>query len=44
MWFALSNLQIKTEDALPVVRYACSARVLPVPTNKVNARRYAALI
>jgi len=31
--------QIKTEDALPLVRYACSQRVLPVPTNKVNARR-----
>ena len=26
-----------------MVRYACSARVLPVPTNKVNARRYAVL-
>ena len=33
--------QIKTEDALPLVRYACSQRVLPVPTNKVNARRCA---
>lgn len=32
-------LQIKTEDALPLVQYACSQRVLPVPTNKINARR-----
>lgn len=32
--------QVKTEDALPLVRYACSERVIPVPTNKLNARRY----
>ena len=35
-----ATLQIKTEDALPLVRYSCSPRVLPVPTNKVNARRW----
>jgi hypothetical protein len=36
--------EIKTEDALPLVRYACSQRVLPVPTNKVNARRMVRLL
>ncbi|KAI7839964.1 hypothetical protein COHA_006285 [Chlorella ohadii] len=36
--------QIKTEDALPLVRYACSSRVIAVPTNKVNARRYVRLL
>ncbi|PRW58011.1 hypothetical protein C2E21_3586 [Chlorella sorokiniana] len=37
-------VQIKTEDAMPLVRYACSPRVIPVPTNKVNARRYVRLL
>lgn len=36
--------QIKTEDALPLVRYSCSQRVIPVPTNKINARRYVRLL
>lgn len=31
--------QIKTGDALPLLQYSCSKRVLPVPTYKVNARR-----
>lgn len=38
------SLQIKTEDALPLVRYSCSSRIIPVPTNKVNARRYVRLL
>lgn len=36
--------QIKTDDALPLVRYSCSPRIIPVPTNKVNARRYVRLL
>lgn len=38
---APGNVQIKTEDALPLVRYACSQRVVPVPTTKLNTRRWA---
>jgi hypothetical protein len=36
--------QVKTAGALPLLRYACSARVIPVPTSKINARRYVRLL
>jgi hypothetical protein len=36
--------QVKTAGALPLLRYACSARVIPVPTSKINARRWVALL
>ncbi|KAL4421226.1 hypothetical protein ABPG75_010517 [Micractinium tetrahymenae] len=38
------SAQIKTDDALPLVRYACSRRVVPVPTTRLNSRRYVRLL
>ncbi|KAL4432522.1 hypothetical protein ABPG77_000459, partial [Micractinium sp. CCAP 211/92] len=38
------SAQIKTADALPLVSYACSKRVVPVPTTRLNARRYVRLL
>lgn len=41
-WSPRPLRQIKTQDALPLLDYACSTRFLPVPTTIINARRWAA--
>ena len=35
-------VELKTSNALPLLRQNCSPRVIPVPTNQLNARRWGA--
>ena len=34
-------VELKTTNALPLLRQNCSKRIVPVPTNQLNARRHA---
>lgn len=32
-------VELKTANALPLLKYACSSRVIPLPTSQLNAQR-----
>jgi hypothetical protein len=32
-------VELKTANALPLLKYACSSRVMALPTNQLNAQR-----
>lgn len=34
-------VELKTVNALPLLRYSCSSRVISLPTAQLNARRWA---
>ncbi|KAL4421222.1 hypothetical protein ABPG75_010513 [Micractinium tetrahymenae] len=36
--------QVKTDDAMPLLNFVNRGRIIPVPTNRVNARRYVRLL
>lgn len=33
-------VELKTLDAIPLLQYSCSKRILALPTSLLNARRY----
>ncbi|GFH27865.1 uncharacterized protein HaLaN_26250, partial [Haematococcus lacustris] len=37
-------VQMSTSNAIPILRYACSSRVVPLPTARLNARRVAKMV
>jgi hypothetical protein len=37
-------VELKTANAMPLLRYSCSSRIISLPTAQLNARRYIPLL